>query len=1018
MKLSKSLAISIATVAVGAASASAAMVLPQQNCSYTFSQNLKMGSKSSEVMNLQKVLNMYPQTMVASTGAGSQGMETMKFGPATRAAVVKLQNLYASEILTPAGLTKGSGSVYGLTRAVLNQLCTGNVGTNPNPNPTPGPVTSGPVSVSLAANQPMNVLVSGQVGAALATYNFSGNGTVTQIKLKKTGISTNDTVVNAYLYDGSVRVSDAASVLSDGTITFNNASGIFTVMGSKNITVRVDVLANLNGGQTIGTQLVGLTANGVMSSLSLGGTALPVSSVTLTTAYFSGSQTSNTTIDAGTMNSTLWSQTLNVGIRPVRFYAATFKQIGSAPYDAIGNFGLFIGGNKVASGMMSSNGYVSFVASTPVLVTTNQSVELRGDIVKGNDRNYYFSLENPSDFMVEDRDVMGAFLTVGGATTTAIKNSVAVTINAGSPTVQQDASYSTSEVLGGATNVTIGKFIVKGYGEDVKVTRFNFTPSLMNALPATDTLTSNLQNVSVYANGVQVGTSKSTWIYGNIDLSSLGSQFLIPAGQAVTVEVKADMVKNGSTAYTAGTVGVNIDNIEFEGLTSRKTNSQTGKSGQTFNIRSSQGTFAVTGGSSAKTVSPNTNSVELGSFTLQASSVDKLRVTSINVGLTGSTALTNLSNLTIKDGSTILGTPFGNPQTTNNFSLNLDVLASGSKTFKVYADVSNATSSSNVIVTATITYQGYANTNPTSTLATAATTTFSTGKVRSVTTFGTSETNQYVVSGSSIIAGDFNVIAENGDIILSKVNVAVTKLDGSSATGVTAVEIAGVMKNVQSGVATTTIDGLNISVPNSNSGISLPVKLYFANAGTNGVVSQDIIARIDSMEYRAGSQATTTASSSLAYMRVATTSAFTLVGSKPSSVKGVITLAGNQSNMTDQKIGEIRVTADAAGSVDLTQVSYSVTAPTGGTVTVVTLKLNGSTISNAVQSGVTSTSFTNGIRVSGGQTLVLDVNATITGVTSSSAVGLSVGPSSGFTWTDTSTGTTGLTGAKVKNFGN
>ena len=96
-------------------------------------------------------------------------METMKFGPATRAAVIKLQNLHPSDILTPAGLTKGSGSVYSLTRAVLNQLCTGNVNPNPNPNPTPGPVTSGPVSVT-SNNLPANVLVAGQANAKLAEF--------------------------------------------------------------------------------------------------------------------------------------------------------------------------------------------------------------------------------------------------------------------------------------------------------------------------------------------------------------------------------------------------------------------------------------------------------------------------------------------------------------------------------------------------------------------------------------------------------------------------------------------------------------------------------------------------------------------------------------------------------------------------------------------------------------------------------------------------------------------------------
>src|SRR5689334_7380568 len=71
---------------------------------FTFTQNLKVGSKGTEVLNLQKFLNSSSDTKVAVSGAGSPGNETSTFGPATKAAVIKFQEKYAADILTPSGL--------------------------------------------------------------------------------------------------------------------------------------------------------------------------------------------------------------------------------------------------------------------------------------------------------------------------------------------------------------------------------------------------------------------------------------------------------------------------------------------------------------------------------------------------------------------------------------------------------------------------------------------------------------------------------------------------------------------------------------------------------------------------------------------------------------------------------------------------------------------------------------------------------------------------------------------------
>lgn len=142
-----------------------------------FSRTLFVGMRGEDVRALQKVLNGDAETRIASTGPGSFGFETDYFGPATKRALMKFQEKYRAEILTPAGLTAGTGVFGEKTRAKARMLLV-------------SPGVSKSVSVSAATSTPV------QKGGVFIYYPSKYSGKPgTEVTISGLGFTPADNII-------------------------------------------------------------------------------------------------------------------------------------------------------------------------------------------------------------------------------------------------------------------------------------------------------------------------------------------------------------------------------------------------------------------------------------------------------------------------------------------------------------------------------------------------------------------------------------------------------------------------------------------------------------------------------------------------------------------------------------------------------------------------------------------------------------------------------------------------------
>ena len=560
------------------------------------------------------------------------------------------------------------------------------------------PTPTGSINVTLAGPA-STTLINDESQAVLANFVFTGSGIVTAVTMQRTGISADTSLSNVYLFDGDVRVTDAASVTSGSMINFSNSSGLFSVSGSKTISARADMAAT--AGETIGVRLTAVTlSSGSVGGLPISGNNHTIATATLAGADLSTAPTGSGDTDPGT-DINVWQGTISVTTRDVVLTRLALRQIGSIQSVDIKNFRLFVDGVEVASQVsLDANGYVTFVLSK-TLATGSRVLKVIADVIGGSGRTVQMSLRGAYDVKVIDSQYNAA--PVVTATGDAFPyDPAAFTVNAGTVTVVKASTSQANNVTVGGSDVSLGTWTVTVYGEAVKIETLTVGIDV-NGTDADNTF----RNGRVMINGAQYG---STTHVAAVDSAATGQSFtvnfMVNPGSPATVEFRSDIFDNEDTNQVALLTTTTVQATLVAGSGNAVPQVSLGTlavpsaevDANSLTIASGSIALASTPSYPAQSTVAPQSSYKLASFDLTGNATEAVNLNTIAIGFAGNGTFdpsSDLSNVFLKYGgktSSIKGTVADGSITSlaNSWSVSETLPIDGSLTVEVWATLGSS----------------------------------------------------------------------------------------------------------------------------------------------------------------------------------------------------------------------------------------------------------------------------------------------------------------------------------------
>ena len=918
----------------------------------------------------------------------------------------------------------------------------GGCGTN-----CPPPPTGSALSVSLSSMTPAPGNVA--TGAAFIPFtavNFSAGSnpvTVTQVKVTRTGLSSDSSLNNAYLFDGATMLAQTSS-FQNGVATFVNSAGIFTVPANstKTVWVKADIASGSSNGATY---MFGINqASDVLSNASSvtgsfpimgnGQVSSTVSSPSLSTLT-ANSVSVGTSVNAGTLGLLAGQFSLQSANSTVAVKSITLTLVGSASPSAFQNVKLVANGTQVGTTMavFPSNGVGVFdLSANPLMISTGTTaqVQIKADVTGGVNRNFLFSIQRNYDIQAFDQTYNVGILTTAGSSF-PIQQGTNISILAGSLTITKDATSKTGTVPTSATNVKLATFKFTANGEDMKV--LSLPISISVAATATVVLNNiKLSDDTGYGIGTSVTTAQTVSTassYTNTFGSSSNLNYVIPANTTRLVSIVADINSAAGTS-PALTASLSAGSSNLQGVTSVASSSSGAASGNSLTVSSTSLSATLNSGlSSPVKVVPNATNQKIASFSLNAGGGDAVNVTTITITAASASVTGNFQNITMKQGTTQIGTVQTVPTNSSAYSFSpstvINIPAGGTVVVDVYADVLSSATANLFINQALFTL-----TTVTAQLATSGATASSISSVtgQGITVAGNGAitiskdtssptSRQVAMSQQGVNFGviKFKETTNNEGVVLTDITVTATATAGTTLSGSASDSISSVKNfvlmgsdgstlptkaswttgNGGTGTQTYTItwNNVNVVVP-ANGQVLMTVKAD-TNDWNNGAASNSTwvfgIALAGSVTLK-GQQSnasitptltTNAASNTTTVLR--TTIGFTSVGSNSQATVNPVGIPSS-----GEVVGIYRVAAGSADNLTLTSLTLQQggTAPTGVAVTyyvydasvnanaapVGTATLTGTT-AGAITLNLNSASTSSGVEVTKGTTKDLIIKA-------------------------------------------